>query len=62
MAKQKGELTRKNFKERKLIRKWFLVTKGEVNRQYWYPGGPIHTHNPPRNFTHQEINQKGACT
>ena len=63
MEKQKGDKsTRKIFKEINLTKRGFIVTKGVVNRQYRNPRRPKHTHNPPKNFPHQEINQNGGCT
>ena len=62
MEKQKGDKsTRKFFKERKLTKKGFLVTKGVVKRKYRNPRRLSHTHNPPNNSPHQELNQKGGC-
>ena len=43
------------------MQKWSLVTTEAVNRQHQNPGGPNHTHNPPNNFSHQKLNQKGGC-
>ena len=54
-------MTRTTFKE-KSMKKGSMVTKEAVNRQHQYLGRPSHTHNPPNNFAHQKLNQKGGCT
>ena len=54
-------MTRTTFKE-KSMKKQSLDTKEVANRQHQYPGRPIHTHNPPSNFPHQNEQKKGGCT
>ena len=53
-------MTQTTFKE-KSMKKQSLVTTEAVNRQHYNLGGPSHTQNPPRKFSHQKINQKGEC-
>ena len=54
-------MTRTTFKE-KSMKKGSLLTKEAANRQHRNPGRLRHTHNPPNNFPHQELNQKGGRT
>ena len=53
-------MTRTTFKE-KSMKTRSLVTTEAINRQHQNPIGPRHTHNPPNNFSHQKIDQKGGC-
>ena len=62
MEKQKRrQMTRTTFKE-KINEEVVSGHKEVVNRQHQNLGGPSHTHNPPNNFPHQKLIQKGRCT